>query len=295
VPAIRELYQSLGPSAYIVSEAEPPGRPDGPASWVLLVASALFGVAVGASVAFLRDFFNNTFRSPNQVRSTLGLPCLAVVPALDCSSSQSWDADQHAAHERRMDELARKLRDLPGPPLRSLGVTAALPREGAMTLAMGLARSLAGDGIRVLLIDAVPTHLRDQRITTAERLTGSDRDALVCVSCADEIGISSGALADCVRTHGDACDFVVVDLPPLVSGLDLRGAADTLDGVLLAVKWGETDSDLVRQAVTSVGRAKDKFIGAVLTKADRRALRDYGVTLIPDMPPPRRWMSFAQT
>jgi len=88
-PAIRELYQSLGPSGYVVSEADPPARPDGPAPYVILIGAAVIGALLGAAAALLADFLDKTFRSADQVESVVGLPCLAVIPHIDGASARS--------------------------------------------------------------------------------------------------------------------------------------------------------------------------------------------------------------
>jgi Mrp family chromosome partitioning ATPase len=71
-------------------------------------------------------------------------------------------------------------------------------------------------------------------------------------------------------------ELVIIDLPSLASGADVRAAADAIDGLLLVVKWGATDSDLIRQAVRSSGGARAKFVGAVLNMADERTIGRYG-------------------
>lgn len=90
-------------------------------------------------------------------------------------------------------------------------------------------------------------------------------------------------LKDVVREATCSDELVIVDLPSLASGADVRVAADAIDGLLLVVKWGATDSDLVRQAVRSSGEAYAKFVGAVLNMAGERTIGRYG-----DEPAPTR-------
>jgi polysaccharide biosynthesis transport protein len=71
-------------------------------------------------------------------------------------------------------------------------------------------------------------------------------------------------------------DFVIVDMPALAAGPDVRAAAQSLDGFLLVVKWGVTASELVRQALQSAGEARPRFIGAVLNMADEKTMKRYG-------------------
>ena len=46
-PALREVFQSLGPSAFLVSDAQPPIRPDGPPTLWIAIGAACGGAFVG--------------------------------------------------------------------------------------------------------------------------------------------------------------------------------------------------------------------------------------------------------
>jgi hypothetical protein len=85
-----------------------------------------------------------------------------------------------------------------------------------------------------------------------------------------------GRLKDLLLEAKGSDELAIVDLPSLASGADVRAAADAIDGLLLVVKWGATDSDLVRQAVRSSGEARAKFVGAVLNMAGELTIGRYG-------------------
>ena len=46
-----------------------------------------------------------------------------------------------------------------------------------------------------------------------------------------------------------------------------------------AAAWGETPSELVRQAFRSAGQARGKFVGCILNRADERVMERYGYEL----------------
>jgi polysaccharide biosynthesis transport protein len=72
-------------------------------------------------------------------------------------------------------------------------------------------------------------------------------------------------------------------MPALASGPDVRAAAQSLDAFLLVVKWGATESELVRQALRSAGEAGPKFVGVVLNMADEELMRSYGYELAAEL------------
>ncbi len=312
-PALRELYRSLGPSAYIVSKAEPPTRSDGPAAYLILIGAAVAGALLGAAAALLVDFFDNTFRSADQVESVVGLPCLAVIPRIGgtrarrrgrgppamgtAASGLGWPdtQDRSLPYGRALRQLVAVIQDPSLPELRSIGVTAADAGEGATTIAIGLAQSLAAAGKKVLVIDAVPEHpsARNWWIGDNDCGSASSRNVRCSDSAGDAFDMKGGlnvvplertsdvdpysvcpqALESRIKGALNQYDMVIIDLPSLASGPGARTVAQIVDGFLLVVRWGQTDSELVRQAIQSTGEAQAKFIGIALNAADERALR----------------------
>ncbi|MCT4495634.1 Wzz/FepE/Etk N-terminal domain-containing protein, partial [Bosea minatitlanensis] len=158
-PTLREIYQSLGPSAQVIAAAEPPVRKDGPPPALILAAAALFGLAAAAGLALLLDALDDTIRSRNQMEYVLGLECLGVVPRVPESGDGAGDAAARRLLAAKHPALRRALaliRERSAGGLRTVGLTSALPGEGATTLAIGLAQAAAATGWRVLLVDAVP-------------------------------------------------------------------------------------------------------------------------------------------
>ncbi len=303
--AIREVYQGLGPSANIISEVEPPTRPDGPSKLLIALGAALLGLAGGVIVAILRDALNNTVRNPEQLEHFLGLRCLGCVPLCDSettarSKKQERRISNRQRHSTRVVALALRrvmaaIQEPCSPGFRSLGVTSAVSGEGATTIAVNLARLMTLSGKRVLLISRPDARIapRTSLAQEAGRLPlGSDEgigslgsgaaiDAggglhVLPLGDADTHSTGPQPLGEYVRKALNSYDFVIMDFPCLVSGARVRAAADALDGFLLVVKCGGTDCELTRQALQFSGEAQAKFIGAVLNMADEATITRYG-------------------
>jgi succinoglycan biosynthesis transport protein ExoP len=266
VPTIRELYQGLGPSAYIVSEVQPPTRPNGLPRFFIVLGTVLFGVGAGAFAAILRDVLSNKIRNPEQLEYFLGLPCLDVVAAVSGTGSDRGPS---------LDGVLRGVTALSqgAHSVRSLGITSVVPADGTTTVALTLAQSISRSGKFVLLIDCSTASSTPSASDPDTGMTDPYRDS---VDEFDRCTAQVHALHSLIPRVASLYDFVIVDLPPLALSADARVAARALDGLLLVVKSDSVDCRLATQALDSSGEARGRFVGAVLNMADARTARMYG-------------------
>ena len=79
-PLLRERLQGLGPSAYVITTAEP-SQKDGPRKILVLAAATILGLGLGAALALILDLFNRTVRTATQIEH-FGLECVGAIPKL---------------------------------------------------------------------------------------------------------------------------------------------------------------------------------------------------------------------
>jgi succinoglycan biosynthesis transport protein ExoP len=160
----------------VVDPAMVPTYPSRPAKTRNIALSFIIGLVGGIGLALLREYMDNTVKSPDDIEALVRLPSLAVVPAFaesngDRPRSKLLKGATSNGHDKRielvaqhlpksqMSEAFRALRtslllsQAEHPPQVIL-VTSALPREGKTTAAANLAVTLAQLGDRTLLIDA---------------------------------------------------------------------------------------------------------------------------------------------
>jgi capsular exopolysaccharide synthesis family protein len=160
----------------VVDAAMIPSTPARPAKTRNVVLAFLIGLVGGIGLALMREYLDNTVKTPDDVERLTRLPSLAVVPQFAGSNGhvkklrllKSSDANGHekrielvAQHlpKSQMSEAFRALRtsillsQAEHPPQVIL-VTSALPREGKTTAAANLAVTLAQLGDRTVLVDA---------------------------------------------------------------------------------------------------------------------------------------------
>ena len=160
----------------IVDPAMIPSTPARPAKARNVALAFLVGLVGGIGLALLREYLDNTVKSPDDIETLARLPSLAVVPQFVGVNGQSKRASllQSASgngREKRielvaqhlpksqMSEAFRALRtsillSQADHPPQVILVTSALPREGKTTAAANLAVTLAQLGDRTVLVDA---------------------------------------------------------------------------------------------------------------------------------------------
>ena len=81
-----------------------PGRPSFPRTGPWMAAAMAFGIVLGLLLVYVRELTDSTFRSGEDVRTVLGLPCLALIPRISAPRAQ-----RHAA-SRTMPRASRARR-----------------------------------------------------------------------------------------------------------------------------------------------------------------------------------------
>ena len=160
----------------VVDPAMIPAYPSRPAKARNIALAFLVGLVCGIGLALLREYLDNTVRTPDDIETLARLPSLAVVPRFSIANGNgsrrrllpSIAANGHekrielvAQHlpKSQMSEAFRALRtslllSQPAHPPQVILVTSALPREGKTTAAANLAVTLAQLGDRTVLLDA---------------------------------------------------------------------------------------------------------------------------------------------
>lgn len=186
-------------------------------------------------------------------------------------------------------------------PIKVLAVTSSDSAEAKSTTALNLAKAMAQQKSRVLLIDAdlrIPDVHRKLKITNRSGLTNcilnNDLDETTLSKYVQLIKLpdpshdlfvmtsgthtpnplellSSKRFKETINYLKSYFNFIILDSPPVLPVADTTPIASTSDGVLFCVASNQTHRDRAIQALTQLRRVNANVIGTVLTMIPTKA------------------------
>ena len=69
--------------------------------------------------------------------------------------------------------------------------------------------------------------------------------------------------------------YVLVDLPPIISSLDVRAIAPRLDALILVISWGKTPRSVPSRMLQNETEIREKCLGVVVNKVDWKKLERF--------------------
>ena len=288
-----ELNASAGAASNNISLVDRAEVPYGPSSpnipFNLLIATVLGLLAAGGFV-FVREYFDDVIRSPEDVESKLGLPMLGLIPLVEddvrAELRDSKSPMSESYHSLVTNLLYSTSTGLP----RSMLITSASEGQGKSTTAMALALDLARLGRSVLLVDADlrrPTLHRQIENRAELGLTAllagqADLDSVLLPGPVDNLSfvtalpippepsllLGGGRLPEVLDKMRARYDVVVVDGPPMLGLSDAAMLASHVDGVLVMADASGFHRGAVKSTVRRLKMVNAKVLGVVVTKFD---------------------------
>ena len=262
---------------------------------------ALGAFFLGLCVAFCLEYFDSHVKTPEQIKTELGLPFLGLVPLVNAREVvgsplvQADTASVRAGIPPGFGEAFRKLRtnvrlSIPDERTQPLLITSAGMGEGKTVVASNLATTLALSSQRVLLIDADLRRPRLHRVFELPQEPGLS-NLLVGEVVASQViqktnvpgllVLTSGTVPpnpselleskrfkDFLTQLGQHFDWVLIDSPPVLPVTDAMVLSQIVAGVVLVVSADATPLQAARQAVDQLDVARARILGAVLNRVD---------------------------
>jgi capsular exopolysaccharide synthesis family protein len=282
----------------------------------------MVAILLALGVAFLLEMIDSTVKTQDDIEKAAALTFLGVIPSIEPNEGESATAP--VAPPALVDLIKRGSKDLyvmshprssvaeccrairtnllfmtPDRPAKTLLITSAGPQEGKTTSAVNMAITLAGSGLRVLLVD---TDLRRPRLHKAFGIPATsdgvskaivgDSDVLSMVR---ETGVPNLSLLPCGATppnpaellHAERFkaivdelaanyDRVIFDSPPVGAVTDATILSRLTEGTVLVAKSNQTSKDALMRARRLLSQAGVNLLGCILNDLDMSKRGSYG-------------------
>ncbi|MEM7065369.1 MAG: polysaccharide biosynthesis tyrosine autokinase [Cyanobacteria bacterium P01_B01_bin.77] len=290
--------QNIG-NARIIESAIAPREPLGSNSKLLVIAGALGGFLVGASIAFFLDLVDSSVKTVKEAKELFDYPLLGIIPLSTAGGRASIRTFKSEPDEPRV-----RVQDAPRSPvskayqmlqanlkcvspdkqLKSLVVSSSVPREGKSEVSANLAASMAQVGRKILLVDADLQNSMQHHIWNLTNAVGlshvivgqADLDEAIqpvspylSVLPAGVIPpnpvalLDSERMASLVKSFAEDYDFVIFDTPPLAGNADASILGTLVDGILLVVRPQVVDTTRAKAAKEYLVRSNQNILGIV--------------------------------
>jgi succinoglycan biosynthesis transport protein ExoP len=300
-------------NARILTRAAPPQHRSSKKAAAVLAGSIMVGLFLGAGAAVAREWAADVFRTPQAVEEVTGMHCviLPVITSNRVQTNPFDDSVKSMLVEEFVldapfSRFTEELRSVKawigtaqlGDGIKVIGVVSSVPKEGKTTIAANLATLIiASSGARTLIIDS-DVHLRlltarlapEAREGLIEALADPSRlsmlvskmprsglDVLPCAlstrlpNAAELLG--SPEMEQLLAAARKAYDYIVIEIAPIMSVVDVKMIERFIDRFVFVVEWGQTKRSLVLDALSEAQIIRERLIGIVLNKADPFALR----------------------
>ncbi len=285
--------------AHEVSLALPPDSPSFPRSGPMLAAAVAFGLLFGLFAIYLQELADTSLRSGEDVRSSLELPCFALIPEVPRRRLGRLRVGDYAVL-KPLSVFAEQVRALRAglwrggtARPRAIAVTAARQGEAKTTVALALGRIAAMTGERVMLLDCDLRRPELARLLGAEGRPGlaecllgkeslefvirkdplTSMDYIPAGAAGSDTGglFMSEAMARLLQTLRQEYELVLMDAPPALAVSDTQMIAHFADATLFCARWRRTRREAVRNAIELLEEAQANVVGVALTRVDARA------------------------
>lgn len=300
------LARNTQTQAQIVELAIPPRSPSFPNPRLFLAFGIIAGLGLGlGSVAGL-EFMSHGIRTAETLETQLGITCIGSIPALEKKDLRQSDGELLSPADLLIEhpvipfsEAFRGIRNTvirakQRRPIKTLALVSSLPGEGKTTSVLGMARTMALSGDKVLLIDCDV-----RKASLSEHVGGTERDAGLVEALQGKVHPKSLIMADevpgldiipvrepffsaedlfgdkrieaIVDQVKDDYDYVIFDTPPILGVADARTIATMSDAVIVLVRWNSTPVKTLKAALSSLILDNAPVLGAAFTMVDPRS------------------------
>ena len=281
--------QSQSVDIWVIKAADFPSGPSHPNKRRTLMLAVVLGLAAGVGLAFLIEYLDNTIKSEVELEKRYGKTVLGSVELVDAKehSIESYIVKQPLsplAESYRLIRSGLLLSSAESPP-SSILVTSMGKGEGKTTTTINIARVLAQDDRKVVVVDCDLRRPRthslfgvDNKTGMSDYLTGNSNNVKIITVPGENLSLitsgpippnpsellSSKKMKNLVEKLTTRFDFVLLDSPPIQSVTDSLALASIAEGTIVLVQYGKTTYDMLRSGMKKLTDVNANILGFVL-------------------------------
>jgi len=283
---------ALGPaSVKIVEQAHMALKPEGVPNAVTIALGVIMGLFLGIMLAYVFDYMDQTFKSPEAIESSLNLPLLASIPRKKLKMGMFVGANGQVkgaykeSYQTLSDQMHLMLKDSD---VKSIVVASVLPKEGASTIITNLATLMAAKHQqKVLVIDA---NLRKPSLHKTFKVTSRNKRGLADVlegkAAFDDIKcevsehltvlpagrtrlnpvtlLDSARMKELMQWVKEHYEVVLIDCSKMRDYKDVYVLSAATDAMVLVVNEGTTRRQAAESALASFNGNRPNILGVIL-------------------------------
>jgi len=262
--------------------------------------AAVVGILLAAGLIFVREAFDDTVKTPDDISRKYKLPVLGVIIH---HTSEPDSPIALTSPRSPVTEAYRTLRTNLGYTsvdrrLSTIMVTSAEPGEGKSTITSNLGVVMAQNGKRVIALDCDLRHpclhtnfglnnrqgmstLLSQNAEATTDICNPTKEKGLYVITTGPIPpnpaelMGSQKLQSILKWMKETTDIILVDTPPVLAVSDAVILAPSLDGVVLVVRPGKTRHGALKQSIEQLQLVNARILGVVLNDVVTRG-KAYG-------------------
>lgn len=281
--------QSQDVNVWVVNKAEMPGSPAKPRKKRNLTLGLILGLFGGIGLAFFIEYLDNTINDATDLKQRFNLTVLGTVKELKDKSEkiETYLLKNPLSPMAESYRLIRSglLLSTPDHAPRSILVTSMSPQEGKTSTTTNLARILAQNNKKVLIIDCDMRRPRMHSMFATPNsyglsnyLTSTAGKNLLKSVPGENISLLpagptppnpaelliSDRMKSLIEKMLEKYDFVLLDSPPVQSVTDSLTLSQLVDGTLLVIRSGKTTHDMLESGLKKLHDVRSNILGVII-------------------------------
>ncbi|MEJ2555502.1 MAG: polysaccharide biosynthesis tyrosine autokinase [Anaerolineae bacterium] len=281
----------------VVEPAQVAHTPIRPRVRLNMLVAGVVGLSLALGLILLLEYLDNTLKSADDLRQSLGLTVLGTVGRIDGEnyrdrvivSQNPFSPESEACRMIRSNIQFMSV----DRPVKTILVTSPVLGEGKSTMVANLGVVMAQAGLKTIIVDAdlrrpvqhqifqvanlggLTDLLCSRELEINSHLRNTNVQNLQLITCGDlppnpsEL-LGSQRMVQLLANLQELADIVILDSPPAVLVADAAVLSNRVDGVVLVAQAGQTRRDVAERAVLNLQQAGANLLGAVLNRVSKQ-------------------------